>query len=104
MESTPTTVADPQVFAEGVQRKRRGDAVGQQVGQQLERREVANGLEVANVLARWPASPSRDRRREPRGREAPRPPEVAASENTYGRPAGRPYMWIIDPWPLIPDP
>jgi len=25
-------------------------------------------------------------------------------EDERGRPAGRPYMWIIDPWPLIPDP
>ena len=50
-------VADLEILAQRVQRERRAHALGQQVGQQLERREVADGLEVADVLAEEPLEP-----------------------------------------------
>jgi hypothetical protein len=51
------TVADFQVLAQGVQREKRAHLVREEVGEELERGEVPDGLEVPDVLPEEPVEP-----------------------------------------------
>ena len=50
-------MAHLEILAQGVQREERAHPLGQEVGQQLEAGEVADGLEIADVLAEEPVEP-----------------------------------------------
>jgi hypothetical protein len=50
-------VAHLEVLAEGVQREERAHLVGQEVGEELERGQIADGLEVPDVLTEEPVEP-----------------------------------------------